>query len=302
MSKLSVAGFILLCAFLAIFWQYTENQKLRVANADLAAQLEKTPAIQRTLDARVRAAQNEAKTLQQLLAQREERARTGAKRSSGSAENTSAGDPDSPNAAALVKHWLATMEDKEVMQQANINRLAQIKRRYLPLFKQLSLSPETANSLAQLLVDRKDVSLDAAIAVVKSGGDPIANPELTANAIAAQQELIASQIKQLLGDPGYDDFISAEQSLGQSNVVTMLQKSLEYANTPLSDSQLLTVQQALEANHVGHLNDKIVQSIIPSLTPAQAQALQDFYAQQQIARNAHRMRTGQLQGMATGQP
>ena len=291
-TKVSASlGALLVITFAAIaYWQYQQIESLKAQNAVLATEVNQSAPTAHALQRKVHAAEAETQQLQQLVASFQ-------KHRPAKAAAAQPGTKDTSNAVALVKHWLQTMEDPELMRATTAVERAKVQRRYLPIMKQLALTPDTQDALSQLLVERKNVALDVAVGMVKDGADPGAEPDLTGALITAQREKVDGEIRQLLGDSGYDQFRAGEQSLGAASVVSMLQQSLEYANAPLTDAQLASIQQVLTANHIGHMNDQVAAAILPTLSPTQVKPFNDFYAEQQAARQAHETRNGRLQNI-----
>jgi len=121
-----------------------------------------------------------------------------------------------------------------------------VKLAYADLFKQLKLSPDQADKLNNLLVERQESILDvlaAARAQGVTGRDQIGSLIQQANAS------VDSQIQSLLGPDGYAQYNNYLQTAPQRNQVNELQTRLAAAGVPqLQDYQTQQLTQILAQN------------------------------------------------------
>ena len=121
-----------------------------------------------------------------------------------------------------------------------------VKLAYSDLFKQLKLSPDQADKLNNLLVERQESILDvlaAARAQGVGGRDQIGALIQQANAS------VDSQIQSLLGPDGYAQYNNYLQTQPQRNQVNELQTRLAAAGVPqLQDYQTQQLTQILAQN------------------------------------------------------
>jgi len=121
-----------------------------------------------------------------------------------------------------------------------------VKLAYADLFKRLNLSPDQADKLNSLLVERQESVLDvlsAASAQGVTGRDQIGALIQQANAS------VDSQIQSLLGPDGYAQYTNYLQTQPQRNQVNELQTRLAAAGLPqLQDFQTQQLTQILAQN------------------------------------------------------
>ena len=123
---------------------------------------------------------------------------------------------------------------------------SRVKLAYADLFKRLNLTPDQADKLNDLLVERQESVLDvlsAARAQGVSGRDQIGALIQQANAS------VDSQIQSLLGTDGYAQYNNYLQTQPQRNQVNELQTRLAAAGVPqLQDYQTQQLTQILAQN------------------------------------------------------
>lgn len=171
----------------------------------------------------------------------------------------------------------------ETARLTGLHASAKIQRQYGPFFRQLNLSPEKAAAVTQLLVDKKQAANDLAAGALKGGDDVVNNPEDFGDLVSAAKQGVEDQIKSLLGDSDYAAYQAYNRSLGRSNAIQQLQQSLANSGAPLSHDQVEQLDQTMQKNNVGHLNQKVINQSKPFLTPVQTQVLQNQLAEQKAA-------------------
>jgi hypothetical protein len=288
MKQLKNFGLVvsLLMASGALVTAYRESQVILVLRAHLAADEAKFAASRRAdgdATRRAREADGASKQLQRLLAD---------------------SDPKAPPAAAgavrasdLVAKWLALNNDPDVMRLLNAEQRAQTARRYGSLYRQLGLTQKQSDDLTTLLVNKRQAAMDTAVANVESGGGLLDPAAYNSEVLAARNE-ITGQIQAFLGASGYAAYVAYDQGQGQVGVIAMLEQNLNNSDTPLTDAQTAQLQQALQANHIGHVSEKVLTQAGQFLSPQQVDALREIYQEQQVSAQ----RKSIQQGIMTSPP
>lgn len=193
---------------------------------------------------------------------------------------------DARQARSLAHDWLTSLADPELAGAVYAQQRDRANKQYAELLALLKLSPDRRDQLLQLLVEKKQVALEVASAALEQGKDIFNNPEALKDLISSERANIESQIKSLLGDDGYDNYKAFDLTMGQSNLIARMQKSLKESGAPLTSDQLARLQQVISDNHVGHLNDKILSSAAGIVDQRQFDALERFYQLQQAGSRA----------------
>lgn len=153
------------------------------------------------------------------------------------------GDPRQADAA--MRELMAKPEVQALMAQ---QQKAVVEGRYAALFKSLNLTPEQAEKLKTLLADRMNTGRDVAEAARAQGIDPRENRDTFAKLLSDAQATLDNSIKSVIGEQGYAQLQSYEQTMPQRSVVEQLQRQLAYGDTPLTAQQSEQLVQILAAN------------------------------------------------------
>jgi hypothetical protein len=140
------------------------------------------------------------------------------------------------------------MSKPDVQAMINLQQQSMIDARYGSLFKNLNLQPEQVDRLKTLLAERNTTIMDVAGAALEQGIDPRQNPDAFQKLVSDAQNAINTSIKEVIGDAGFAQLTSYEQTLPQRNVVDQLDRRLSYTNTPLTAAQSEQLVQILAAN------------------------------------------------------
>jgi hypothetical protein len=136
----------------------------------------------------------------------------------------------------------------EVQALMRVQQQAAVDARYAALFRNLNLPPEQLNKLKSLLADRQSSLQDVALAARDQGIDPRSDPAAFRKLVTDTQNEINGNIRSLLGDGGFTQLQTYEQTLPQRNVVSELQQRLSYSDNPLTPTQADQLVQILAAN------------------------------------------------------
>jgi hypothetical protein len=289
----------------ALAWQqYQELIGLRAA----ALQGDERAALQKTAwDAQKRIAQ-----LEREATARDEAAKAG------NSAGESGKDANQNRAVNSMASGMASMmkmlDNPDVQRLMAMQQKAQLNARYAALFKSLHLGTDQLAQFKNLLVEKQMVNTDVMIAATQQGINPMQNPKEFRDMMQATQSDIDTKIKSTLGDDGYTQFQNYQQTQGQRNVVTQLEQSLSYTDTPLtgaqSDQMLQILGQTSPTNVSGaqivmagpgggagpmgsgagsRITDATIASAQGVLSPPQVQALQEIQQQQAAAQQLARV-------------
>jgi hypothetical protein len=140
------------------------------------------------------------------------------------------------------------MNKPEVQAMLNLQQKAAIEARYSALFKNLNLPPEQIEKLKTLLAERGTTMQDLMTVAREQGLNPRENQEAYRKLVADTQNEINKGIKAVIGDQGFAQLTTYEQTLPQRNLVNELQQRLSYTSTPLTSTQAEQMVQILAAN------------------------------------------------------
>lgn len=229
--------------------------------------------------------------------------------------------------ASGMASMMKMMDNPDVQRLMALQQKAQLNGRYAALFKSLHLSTDQLAQFKNLLVEKQMVNTDVMIAATQQGINPMQNPKEFRDMMQATQSDIDTKIKSTLGDDGYAQFQNYQQTQGQRNVVTQLEQSLSYTETPLTSAQSDQMLQILSSQTSptgaagaqiviagpgggpspmgGGAGSRITDATIASaqgvLSPPQVQALQEIQQQQQAQQQLARvMMQNQRQSGSTG--
>lgn len=144
-----------------------------------------------------------------------------------------------------MREWLAR---PEIQALVTATEKSVFDAQYAALFHNLRLTPEQADRLKSLLVERRLALEDVLAASREQGFSPRTDPEGFRKLVADAQGSVNDQIRAMLGDTGFQQFSTYEQTLPQRNVVTSLQQRLTYSDTPLTNTQAEQLVQILAAS------------------------------------------------------
>lgn len=136
----------------------------------------------------------------------------------------------------------------EVQALLTLQQKAAVEARYAALFKSLNLTHEQAERLKSILADRATTMQDAASIARDQGIDPRRDPDGYKALMESTRADINNSIKAVVGDSGFAQFESYENTLPQRNVVNQLQWSLSQTDTPITSAQAEQLVQILASN------------------------------------------------------
>ncbi len=137
------------------------------------------------------------------------------------------------------------MAKPEVQALINVQQKAAIEARYAALFKSLNLTADQADKVKTLLADRQTTAQDVMNAAREQG---VRDPSQIRSLMADAQGDLNTSLKSVLGDAGFGQLQTYEQTMPQRNVVTQLQSLLSTGDTPLTTAQADQLVQVLAQN------------------------------------------------------
>ena len=129
------------------------------------------------------------------------------------------------------------MAKPEVQALISSQQKAVVDSRYAALFKNLNLTPDQSEKLKTILADRQTTMADVMAAARDQGINPRTDPDAFQKLQEVAKNDINNSIKAVIGESGFTQFESYEQTLPQRNVVEQLQRRLSYTDTPLTSQQ-----------------------------------------------------------------
>jgi RNA polymerase sigma factor (sigma-70 family) len=218
-AKMSVAIAVGAAAILAVQWQQASMQKQNIRQLQ-----EQIAAAGRTTHAQ----QQEIQSLRERVAAESKAREAMTHDAARSRANASAAREARSLAEAARKNPFATLfKDPDMMKVMKEQSAAMARLQYAPLVKQLRLSDDQAERFYQLLSDRSAQGLEA----VQSG-----------NLAAAATNSIEPELKALLGETGFKQYLDFTESMADQTMLNMAKES--FVEDPLTDQQQ---QQLLEA-------------------------------------------------------
>ncbi|MDB6170145.1 MAG: hypothetical protein JWM88_3009 [Verrucomicrobia bacterium] len=222
-------------------------------------------------------------------------------------------------------NFMAMMEKPEIQKLLALQQRGALDSHYAALFKNLNLTPDQLEKFKNLLVEKQTAMADVLAAARAQGMDPRSDPQGFRSLISETQAEIDANIKATLGDAGFAQYQQYQQTLPQRNVVSQLEQSLSYTNTPLTaaqSDQLLQIlannspatsagasNRAAVVNGLGigpgptaRVTDTAVAQSQGVLAPAQVQALQQLQQTQQAQAQLAQAMRNQFGGAAPAAP
>lgn len=139
------------------------------------------------------------------------------------------------------------MAKPEVQAMMTSSQKALLDYRYAGLFRNLNLPADQLDRLKSLLIDRQNALQDVLLAARDQGIDPRTDRDAFNKLVNDARASANDNIKSLLGDAGYNQLTSYDQTIPQRNLVAVLQQGLSYSE-PLTPSQADQLVNILAAN------------------------------------------------------
>jgi len=156
--------------------------------------------------------------------------------------------PDPRREVAQMIAMRELVAKPEVQALISREQRSNVDIRYAALFKALNLPPDQTEKLKALLVERLATAQDVFTAAFDQGVNPRENADDLRKLMTEAQNDINRSIRSAIGDQGFAQLSSYEQTLPQRAVVTELQVRLSGTDAPLTTAQAEQLVQILAAN------------------------------------------------------
>lgn len=145
--------------------------------------------------------------------------------------------------------FMAMLDNPEIQKLMTIQQKAALDSRFASLFKSLNLSPADLEKFKNLLVEKQTAVMDARAAARAQGLSGPESRDAIRQAITNAQAEVDNSIRSTLGEAGFAQYQTYEQTLPERNLVSQLQQRLSYSSSPLTDMQTNQVVALLAANN-----------------------------------------------------
>jgi hypothetical protein len=190
---------------------------------------------------------------------------------------------NAPQPTPGVERLAKILDNPEAFRHEAALLSAQMRRRYGMLLKQLGLSAEDCDKFIALQTDRSLVEVDVAIAQIKAGDPTSADLDIRTRTVVVENAAIDQQIANLLGPNGYSQYRAYNQTAGESEVISQAQQMLSYSAVGLTDDQVNRLCAAMAAEHVDHLNERVLVDVQSAVTPEQFETLKRLWQEQELS-------------------
>ena len=153
-----------------------------------------------------------------------------------------------PSFQEMRQRYLSLLRDPQYRALQDVAVRARIQQDFAALFRQLHLPADQQRQLEDMAVERFNVGQDVILSASDQGIDPQSNPKAFSAAMKAATDLEDQKIKALIGDQAFAQAAQYMTTAPQRAVVSQLQQSMSYTQTPLSDDQASQLVQLLAAN------------------------------------------------------
>ncbi|PHX85279.1 MAG: hypothetical protein CK538_07675 [Opitutia bacterium] len=150
-----------------------------------------------------------------------------------------------PGGPGGLTNALSTLQKPEIQRALALQQKGQLDARYASLFKNLNLSPAQLDKFKNLLVERQTSAMDVFTAAREQGIDPRRDPDGFRSLLASTQADIDASIKASVGEEGFKQYKSFEQTMPQRATADQLSQRLSYTATPLTAAQSASMVQIL---------------------------------------------------------
>lgn len=144
-----------------------------------------------------------------------------------------------------LRDLLAKPETQAVL---TMQRKLGVERQYAALFRNLNLTPEQAERLKSIIADRPITLQDARNIAREQGLDQRSDPDGFRLLMERTRNDIDNSIKAVIGEAGFTQLRTYEQTMPQRALANDLQQRLSYGSAPLTSDQTEQLVQILAAN------------------------------------------------------
>lgn len=137
------------------------------------------------------------------------------------------------------------MQNPEFARALVTQQKSALDQRYADLFRRLNLAPDQVDRLKDLLIERQSAAADVMAAARAQGVDGRENRDELRQLIQSTQAETEQAIKAFLGNSGYNEYQTYEQTQPQRALVNQLETKLSYSGAPLQAAQMDQLVQIL---------------------------------------------------------
>jgi regulator of replication initiation timing len=149
------------------------------------------------------------------------------------AENQPAAAGSEKKSGGFMKELAKMFTDPEMKKSMRVQQLVGIRMMYADLAKELGLSPQDAEQLMEILVDRQMDLAAASMTALESGGDSAGQGSKLTDATKRHDE----QLKAVLGEEKYNQMKVYEQSMGDRWMMQQWDGQFAASGSPLQQAQ-----------------------------------------------------------------
>jgi hypothetical protein len=152
------------------------------------------------------------------------------------------GQPQSPDQKALgdlrglARAFTQGMDDPEFRSMIKSDSLRAVSGAYTSLFEKLGLDEQTSKLAAEIINDRNIAAFDRGRKLLNGNSNEATMAEARKDIEALKTEH-DSKLRSLLGEQGFNEFNSYEQTFADQRALESVARSFERNNTPLDQNQ-----------------------------------------------------------------
>lgn len=191
--------------------------------------------------------------------------------------------------AAAAAAPLQPVEAVDPVAAAYVQQKNKVLKQYGGILNDLQLTQAERDQFIQLLIDKRQTSMDLAVANAKQGDDVSLDRELFDAEVSSTRDVIDDQIKALLGDDRYKQFVDGVNKQRQDALFVRLQNRLRPFKAELNAEQIVKLQTVLQGMTSLKVNDQVVAEAGTFLSPQQLGALQEINQQRKAGPNKPKM-------------
>ncbi len=148
------------------------------------------------------------------------------------------GGPQRGGRGDRVNPMATLMQNPDFARALVTQQKSALDLRYADLFRRLNLAPDQVDRLKDLLVERQSAAADVMAAAREQGMDGRANRDELRQLVQSTQADSEEAIRAFLGEGGYNDYKTYEQTQPQRALVSQLETKLSYGGSPLQAAQM----------------------------------------------------------------
>jgi len=148
------------------------------------------------------------------------------------------GGPQRGGRGDRVNPMASLMQNPDFARALVTQQKSALDLRYADLFRRLNLAPDQVDRLKDLLIERQSAAADVMAAAREQGVDGRENRDELRQLVQSTQADTEEAIRAFLGESGYNEYKTYEQTQPQRALVTQLETKLSYGGAPLQKAQM----------------------------------------------------------------